>query len=405
MHCFEKLPASRRIAPPLAGAEPARKLFMQDSDRVKQYHRSRRVLSVIGSILDIVLLVLFLASGWTILLRNFAERVSAHEAVALIVYLALFGLVGKILGLPLDYYREFKVEHRFELSNLTVRAWAVDQLKGLAVGGVLAILGLEFVYWTLRRWPAHWWVICAVTFIGFFVLLANLAPVLIFPIFFKFKPLENAALTERLVGLCTRAHTRVRGVFEWKLSEKSKKANAALTGLGNTRRIILADTLLEKFSEEEIEAVLAHELGHHVRRHIFQGIVLQAGATFLGFYLADAVLRGATSYFGFRGIADFANLPLLALALTALSFLLMPLVNTHSRRMERQADEYALRSIPSTAAFVSSMEKLADMNLAERRPPAWIEFIFHSHPSIEKRLTFAEKFARSAESQPAGHSS
>ncbi|MGE5325772.1 MAG: M48 family metallopeptidase [Deltaproteobacteria bacterium] len=380
---------------------------MQDSDRVKQYHRSRRVLSVLGSVLDIALLAVLLASGWTILFRNFAERVSPHPPISLIVYLALIGLVGKAIGLPLNYYREFKVEHRFGLSNLTVRAWAVDQLKGMAVGGGLAILGVEFVYWTLRRWPAHWWIICACAFIGFFILLANLAPVLIFPIFFKFKPLENSALTERLVGLCARARTRVRGVFEWKLSEKSKKANAALMGLGNTRRIILADNLLDKFNEDEIEAVLAHELGHHVRRHIFQGIVLQAGATFLGFYIADAVLRRATAYFGFRGIADFANLPVLALAFTALSFLMLPFVNFHSRRMERQADEYALRSIPSAGPFVSSMEKLAEMNLAERRPPAWIEFIFHSHPSIEKRLTFAEKFSRSASAsaRPAGHSS
>jgi Zn-dependent protease with chaperone function len=367
---------------------------MEDSDRVKQYHHTRRVLSVAGFALDLALLALLLATGWTISLRVLAERASGHPPVELVVYLLLFGLAAKALGLPLDYVRDFRLEHRYGLSNLTVRGWIEDELKGMAVGGVLAILGLEFVYWTLRNWPAHWWLICACGFVCLFILLANLAPVLIFPIFFKFKPLENPALTERLVELCRRARTRVKGVFEWKLSEKSKKANAALVGLGNTRRIILADTLLENFRDDEVEAVLAHELGHHVRRHILQGIVLQAGATFLGFYLADVALRLASPHFGFRGVADYANMPLLGLVFTGLSLLLLPAVNAHSRRMERQADEYALSSIPSSAAFVSSMAKLAEMNLAERRPPAWIEFIFHSHPSIEKRLAFAERFSQ-----------
>lgn len=366
---------------------------MEDSARAKHYHRTRRILGVAGFSLDLAYLVLLLATGWTISLRELAERVSSHAAVALIVYMILFGLAAKLVGLPLDYVRDFRLEHRYGLSNLTVGGWIKDELKGVAVGGVLGLLALEFVYWTLRAWPADWWLICAAAFVCFFILLANLAPVLILPIFFKFKPLENTGLTERLMQLCRRARTRVRGVFEWKLSEKSKKANAALMGLGNTRRIVLADTLLDKFSDDEIEAVLAHELGHHVRHHVFQGIVIQAGATLLGFYLVDFALRFATPRFGFRGISDFANLPLLALVFTGLSLLLLPAVNTHSRRMERQADEYALRSIPSKAAFMSSMEKLAEMNLAERRPPAWIEFIFHSHPSIEKRLAFAEKFS------------
>jgi STE24 endopeptidase len=230
-------------------------------------------------------------------------------------------------------------------------------------------------------------------FAGFFVLLANLAPVLIFPIFFKFKPLENPSLRERLLELSRRAGTRVKGVFEWKLSEKSKKANAALMGLGNTRRIILSDTLLEQFQDEEVEAVLAHELGHHVHHHIWQSIALQGAATFVGFYLIHRTLDWLGPHFGFQGAGDFANLPLLALVTTVLSLVLLPAVNSYSRALERQADTYALRAIPSPGPFISSMEKLADLNLAERQPNPWIEFIFHSHPSIQKRNEFAEKFA------------
>jgi Zn-dependent protease with chaperone function len=377
---------------------------MEDSVRVKRYHRTRRILSVAGFALDLAVLVVLLATGWTITLRVWAERASGYPVLALVVYLVLFGAIAKLAALPLDYVRGYWLEHSYELSNLTKWAWVKDELKGLAVGGVLAILGLELVYGALRHWPVYWWVISAAAFVGLFILLANLAPILIFPIFFKFKPLENAALVERLMNLSRRAGTRVKGVFEWKLSEKSRKANAALVGLGNTRRIILADTLLAGFNDDEVEAVLAHELGHHVRRHVLQGILVQAGATFLGFYLADVALRRWSPALGFRSPADFANLPLLALVATALSLALLPAVNAHSRRMERQADAYALQAIPEKSAFVSSMEKLAELNLAERRPNPWIEFIFHSHPSIEKRVAFARSFARGPhEAAPAPH--
>jgi STE24 endopeptidase len=182
-------------------------------------------------------------------------------------------------------------------------------------------------------------------------------------------------------------------VFEWKLSEKSKKANAALMGLGNTRRIILSDTLLSGFNNDEIEAVLAHELGHHVHRHIFQLIAIQGGALFAGLYLIHRTLDVLTPHFGFHGAADFANLPLLALVTTILSLALLPAVNSYSRALERQADTYALNAIASRGPFITSMEKLAELNLAERQPHPWIEFIFHSHPSIQKRIEFAQKFS------------
>jgi STE24 endopeptidase len=366
--------------------------FMTDSDRVRSYHRTGRILSVAGYLLDLALLLILLFTGWTVALRTLALHYSQRPWLALLIYLGLFGIITQVLGLPLDFLRGFWLEHRYGLSNLTLAGWAKDQLKGIAVGGTLAVLAVEFLYAVMRRWPERWWIICATAFIGFFVLLANLAPVLIFPIFFKVEPLENPSLTERLLELSRRAGTRVKGVFEWKLSEKSKKANAALMGLGNTRRIILSDTLLGQFHDDEVEAVLAHELGHHVHHHIFQSIVLQGAATFVGFYLIHRTLDWLGPRFGFQGAADFANLPLLALVITVLTLVLLPAVNSYSRAMERQADAYALGAISSRAPFISSMEKLAELNLAERQPSPWIEFIFHSHPSIQKRIAFAEKF-------------
>jgi STE24 endopeptidase len=367
---------------------------MEDSPRAKHYHRTRRILSVADFVLDVAILFLLLFTGLTVAFRTWAYQASANPWLAVLVYLTLFGVTAQVVGLPLDFISGYWLEHRYGLSNLTLWGWGKDRLKGFAVGGVLIVLAAEFLYAVMRHWPQGWWIICAVVFVAFFVLLANLAPVLIFPIFFKFKPLDNAPLTERLLRLSRKAGTRVRGVYEWRLSEKSKKANAALIGLGNTGRIILSDTLLEHFQDDEVEAVLAHEFGHHVHRHVFRGIAIQAGATLLGFFLMKVALGKLSLYFGFRGIADFANLPLLALVSSALSLVLLPMVNVHSRSMERQADAYALEVIPARSAFVSSMEKLAALNLAERQPHPWIEFLFHSHPSIDRRIAFAQTFPK-----------
>jgi STE24 endopeptidase len=362
------------------------------SNRVKSYHRTSRILSVTGYLVDLALLLTLLFAGWSAAMRNLAFDCSPRPWLALLIYLCLFGIITQMAGLPIDYLRGFWLEHRYGLSNLTLADWVKDQLKGFAVGGTLGLAAVELIYVAIRRWPEHWWIVCAIGAMGFFVLLANLAPVLIFPIFFKFKPLENSSLTERLLELSRRAGTRVKGVFEWKLSEKSKKANAALMGLGNTRRIILSDTLLSGFNDDEIEAVLAHEFGHHVHRHIFQLITTQGVAIFLGFCLIHRALDWLEPHFGFPSAADFANLPLLALVITVFSLALLPAVNSYSRALERQADTYALRSISSPAPFISSMEKLAELNLAERQPHPWLEFVFHSHPSIQKRITFAQKF-------------
>lgn len=362
---------------------------MDETQRIKGYHRAGRILGVAGFALDLALLLLLIFAGWTTGLRTFAEDITSHPALALLIYLVFVGLILQVPGLPLSYLKGYRLEHRYGLSNLTFWGWVKDELKGFLVGGGLALLGVEFIYWTMRSWPAYWWIISATAFIAFFILLANLAPVLLFPIFFKFKPIEDNELTERLLELSRRAGTRVRGVFEWKLSEKTKKANAALVGLGNTRRIILSDTLLEDFSAEEVEAVLAHEFGHHVRHHVARSIVVQTVVTYLGFYLANLCVVKWGAALGFRGIADFANLPLLILVSTALSVILLPWVNSHSRWLERQADAYALQTIPSKSAFITSMEKLAELNLSERQPAAWIEFIFHSHPSISKRIASA----------------
>jgi len=364
-----------------------------DSPEVRKYNRIRRWLGIIEFLLGLALLLVLLLSGWTGWLRDLAYA-SAFQSytLAVFLYVGLLVLISKVLGLGLDYYR-FYLEHRYQLSNQKLRAWVWDETKGLLVTAVLAAALVELLYFIIRQFPEHWWIVAWLGFLGVAVLLAQIAPVVLFPIFYKFEPLQDEELKLRLVRLGERAGTRVRGVYKWHLSEKSKKANAALTGLGSTRRIILADTLLDNYTADEIEAVLAHELGHHVHKHILKSIGIQAVVTFVGFWAANWALHYSIDrWHTFETLSDFANLPLLVLTFAVLSFLLMPALNAFSRFNEWQADRYAFENIASIGPFVSSMNKLADQNLAERVPSRWVEWWFHSHPAIARRIAAAERW-------------
>ena len=363
-----------------------------DSPEARRYNRIRRWLGVADFVVGFVFLIVLLVTGWSGWLRDLAYRLGVQNySLSLFMYLVLLLVISRALAIGLDYYG-FLLERRFKLSTQRFRSWAWDEVKGFLVGLVLATVVVEGLYLTIRQWPQHWWMLAWASFMGLFIVLAQLAPVVLFPIFYKFEPLDDEDLRRRLVVLSERAGTRVRGVYRWKLSEKSKKANAALTGLGATRRIILADTLLDNYTPEEIEAVLAHELGHHVHRHILKSIFVQAGITLLGFWAANWTLHYAVDLHMFDELSDFANLPLLALVSVALSFVLMPALNAYSRFNERQADRYAFESIASVEPFISSMNKLAEQNLAERTPSKWVEWFFLSHPAISRRLAAAKEW-------------
>jgi STE24 endopeptidase len=369
---------------------------LTDSPESSRYNRVKRWLGFADFVIGFGLLIVLLATGWTGTLRDLAERgASQNYSYAVFLYVVMLMLISKLIGIPLEYYG-FRLEHRYHLSNQKLGSWLWDELKGFLLGLLLATIVVEILYMLMRQMPQHWWLIAWAIFLGLMVLLAQLAPVVLFPIFYKFEPLENEELKRRLIVLSERAGTRVRGVYKWHLSEKSKKANAALTGLGATRRIILADTLLDNYSDDEIEAVLAHELGHHVYRHILKSIFVQAGITFLGFYLANEVLRFAVERRNmFETISDFASLPLLILVSTALSLLLMPALNAYSRFNERQSDRYCFQSIASVEPFISAMNKLAEQNLSEKTPARWVEWLLHSHPAITRRVAAAEAWSKS----------
>jgi STE24 endopeptidase len=278
---------------------------------------------------------------------------------------------------------------------MSLKSWLGDLFKGLALGLVLEVLVIEFVYALLAFQPQTWWLWVALALLFFSVVMANLAPVLILPIFYKFTPLPEGDLTKRLLTLAERAHTRVRGVFTMQMSNKTTAANAALMGLGNTRRIVVGDTMLDRYTPDEIEVVLAHELGHHVHHDIWKLIISQSILMLGGLYLVNVVLHWVVeTQHMFVGLADAATLPLLLALMGAFGLIVMPVGNGLSRAIEYQADEYALQATRMVGPFKSAMTRLANQNLADVEPSPVVEFLFHDHPSINKRLRHADEFEK-----------
>jgi STE24 endopeptidase len=361
----------------------------------KEYARISRRLWLVDTIFSAVYALAWLFFGWSIPLRNWLTvRWSLDDWLLVPVFVLVFGGIYFILNLPLSYYEGFVMPHRFGQSTQSLKDWIVDQLKGMAVGGPLGLILLELLYLALRATGNLWWLWAAGGLLVFNVLLSNLAPILIMPIFNKFVPLgdEHKELADRLMKLAERANTKVKGVFKFDMSRRTKSANAALTGIGNTRRIVLGDTLINEFSSDEIETVLAHELGHQVHKDIPILIAMGTLTTLLGLYLASLVLNWAIGYFGFSSISDVAAFPALGITLGLYGLIMMPLENAISRWRERMADEYALQATGKKDSFASAMVRLANQNLAEVDPEQWVVFLFYSHPPLLERIEMAKNW-------------
>jgi STE24 endopeptidase len=360
----------------------------------KEYARIRRRLWLVDNLFSVLYVLAWLFFGWAIALRNFLLTITANDWLLVALFVAVFGGIYFVLNLPLGYYSGFILPHRFDQSNQTLKDWIVDQLKGMAIGAPLGLILLELFYLALRVSGDLWWLWVAGGMLIFTVLISNLAPILIMPLFNKYVPLgdEHQELADRLMKLAERANTKVRGVFKFDMSKRTKSANAALTGLGNTRRIILGDTLINEFSIDEIETVLAHELGHQVHRDIPLYIAFGTFTTAVGFYLASLGMNWAVNYFGFSSVSDPAAFPALGLILGVYGLLTSPLDNAISRWRENMADDYALEVTKKNEAFASAFTRLANQNLGEVDPEKWVVFMFYSHPPLGERIEKAKRY-------------
>ena len=356
-----------------------------NEDKAARYHRQKRVVSVASVIWSVALLAGLLATRGSIALRDLAQGYA-------LVYVALLTLTNELGALPLAFYSGYRLEHRYGLSTETLGAWLWDQAKSFAIAVVLGGGAAALIYAFIRRSPDRWWLSAGAVFAVLIVVLTNLAPVLLLPLFYTVKPLARDGLRARLLALADRAGARVLGAYEWGLAEKTKKANAALAGIGRTRRILVSDTMLADYSDDEIEVVLAHELAHHVHGDIWKGIVFEAGLILAGFYLASRTLSALAPPLGLQSVADIAGLPLLVLAAGAVSLVMAPLAHAMSRTFERSADRFALRLTRNPSAFISAMRRLGAQNLAEEHPSRLVQWLFYSHPPLAERIAAAEAF-------------
>jgi STE24 endopeptidase len=313
----------------------------------------------------------------------------------ILVYALLVILVYEAITAPLHYYSSYVLAHRYGLSRMRRGAWLKDRSMGLGLSVVLELVVIELVYVLLALLPESWWLWVALLLLMFSVVMTALAPVLILPLFYTFTPLPEGELSGRLLALAQRAHTHVRGVFILHLSEKTTGANAALMGLGRTRRIVVGDTMLDRYTTDEIEVVLAHELGHHVHHDLWKLLCGQSLFLLAGLFLANLAFHwGIEVQHFYPALADSSTLPFFFALVSLCGLLVMPLSNGLSRVVEYQADEYALQATHKVEAFKSAMVRLANQNLAEMEPAPLIEWLCHSHPSLRKRLQHAETFVR-----------
>jgi STE24 endopeptidase len=367
-----------------------------NEDKATRYNRLKRRATILSLVWNIGLLGALAVTPFGLAMRTLAQSIvrSTHpdSATTLLVYVVLLTLANEVVALPLAYYAGFLVERRYGLSNEGIRAWAADEAKGFALGLLLGSAAASIVYFFIRVAPDTWWLSAGLVFALLIVGLANLAPVLLLPLFYTVKPLERESLRARLLALAERAGARVVGAYEWGLGEKTKKANAALAGLGRTRRILVSDTMLAEYSDEEIEVVLAHEMAHHVHGDIWKGLLLDAALILAGFFAASHALAWAVGPFHLAGPADAAGLPVLMLSAGAIALVMVPAAHALSRAYERSADRFALNLTKNPGAFVTAMKRLAAQNLAEERPSKVIEWLFYSHPPIRERIAAAESW-------------
>ena len=375
-----------------ADSESQNELASVDPAEATAYQRTKLTFSLVSMALNIVIPLVFLFSGGSEAIRNLVEDWTSVSALIVVFYLLIAGAGLQVIEFPLEIYSGFIVEKRFGLSKISIWTWMLDWLKGTAITSGLLLVLISGMYWLLRSQPDLWWLWAAIGASILVVILMALVPVLLMPLFYKFEPIPEGELKDRLFALADKIGTHGQGVYGWHLGDKTSKANASVTGLGRTRRIIISDTLIEANTSEEIEVVMAHELGHHVRWDIWKMLAVSIALIFVSFFVIDLALVAWIDSLGLRRIDDIAGLPLVILVGAVVSLVALPISNWLSRKAETAADLYALNLTGLRDEFISAMNKLGDQNLSQKQPHPLVEFLFHSHPSIQHRIDNANEW-------------
>lgn len=362
-------------------------------EKSRRYHKVKYIFFFISLFLDIFFLLVFFLSGLSFKLSHFAAQTFSSNLSANGFYLLTLSAVLYMVHFPLNFFIEFIWEHKFQLSQQSFKGWLLEDFKKNILGFIIFLTLAEAIYIFLGRFPNFWWLWAGCFWLMVSFVLAKLTPHVIIPLFYKYSSIDNEELKKRILKLFYQCQVPLKDVYAINFFKKTKKANAFFCGVGENRRVVLSDTLLEKFSIPEIEAVVAHELGHYKHRDIVKLLVVNAAVVLIGFYMTHVFLYHALSFFGLTRLDDISFFPMIVFVFMILGLLITPFLNAYSRCLEREADRFSLQLIPNKEDFISMMEKLAMMNLAERQPNKFVELFFYDHPSVEQRIQFAQNFS------------
>lgn len=352
----------------------------------KKYNNIKLGVGITEAVISFVLLVLFVWLGYSAKLESFIRNFVGNDYLVLGAFVLVLGIASAILFSPFSYYTGYYLEHKHNLSNQTFGKWIWEGAKGALVGIVIGLPILAAFFFVIRKFGIMWWLPFGTILFVFSVILAQIVPVIILPLFYKVSPLENESLKEKIISLFANANLKVSNVFKFNMSKNTKKANAAFTGLGKTKRILIGDTLLDSYTEDEIETVIAHELGHYKKKHIIKNLIIGTLSSFLVFFFIAQLHNATLKWFGFNQIMQIASFPILVIWASLIGLVKTPLSNFISRKFEYEADQYAVVSTKKPDDFVRTLEKLTDQNLGDKEPHPFVEWFFYSHPSIKNRI-------------------
>lgn len=358
--------------------------------KAKAYSRAKYYLAVAEILLSIGFFTILYLSGLSSSIAVAAAGLSNIYFLMLIIYMSAIGLLWILIDFPLSYLGSFKIEHRFSLSKQSFPLWFKDYIKKLVLSAFLFGMMILVLYYFLRA-SGWWWLYVALTYFFISVVLAKIFPIFIIPLFYKLNKISETSLRGKLLSLAEKAGMKVLDVYKIDLGEKTKKANAALCGWGLTKRILLSDTLLQEYTDEEIEATLAHELLHYKRRHFWKLNFYNFIFTLLGFGIINIFLQRAAGGGYIKQIDDLRAFPILAIVFIIYNLAITPLQNYISRRYEAEADYGAINLIKNPGALANLIRKLSLQNLSDPQPSPLIKFFFYDHPPANERIKACHK--------------
>jgi len=380
--------AQPRLTPEQEKQRAEKRTEVRVTEEMVRHSRIGDILYFVGTAWSLGVLLLILGAGWSRKLRDVSERIARWPFVAAMLFVVLFTLLSTLLEFPLTYYSGFVVPHQFDLTDQTFPAWLWDETKGLLISIAISAPLVALMLLAMRK-IRRWWLVVWLASIPLIIFFIVIAPVFLDPVFNKFVPLKDQVLKQKLLDLASKAGIEGGRVYEVDKSKQTRTMNAYVTGIGPTKRIVMWDTILAKMNHDELLAVMGHEMGHYVLKHMWKGLGFGLVISFFVLLIGQKFYERGLGRFGIRGPGDPASFPWFLVVVSVITFFLTPVLTGYSRWQEHQSDIFSLEMTHDNVSMASAFVKLSEDSKSNPRPHPFIEFWRYSHPSIARRVEFA----------------